>query len=197
MYLLQHYTHTSQSASIVNPSQGRTRTLVDVRAVSLLARLLALLLFTVSGCFALPCGLLGSFGGLGCLRFGWCLGSGGGRGFASSGSGLQELSVLVYMRWRGEAYFGCHWRWGVVVVVGREKRTNYRRRINPIPDKQNCITWSTRRDAFICKSRQHVLHRVYVTCLLFYRPTKGFKNRYFGPLPPNARIQFVQGSCSP
>jgi len=49
---------------------------VDVRAVSLLSRLLALLLLAISRCLALACSLLGSFGCFGCLRLGRRLGGG-------------------------------------------------------------------------------------------------------------------------
>ena len=73
--LLQHYI-MSESASASSPMEGGIQTFVDVRAVSLLSRLLALLLLAISRCLALACSLLGSFGCFGCLRLGRRLGGG-------------------------------------------------------------------------------------------------------------------------
>lgn len=63
------------------------RTLVDVRRVSLLSDLLALLLLAVTRRRGLGRSLLRGLGALG--GFGGGLGGGGSRGFAGSGSGFR------------------------------------------------------------------------------------------------------------
>lgn len=98
MNLFQHYERVPPkfSTNFAKLSQENTRTLVDVRAVSLFTRLLALLLLAISRCLALPCCLLGSFGGFGCLRLGRCLGGGRGGCFAGGGSRLKIIVVKTY-----------------------------------------------------------------------------------------------------
>ena len=104
--------YTSQSGPTFATNQGRIRTLVDVRAVSLLTRLLALLLLAIGRCFALPCGLLGSLGGFGCLRLGGRLRGSRGGSFASGGSGLMVTIVkeCPFEPNRVDTtHFGCHY----------------------------------------------------------------------------------------